>query len=320
MGTVGHSKGASSGSEMVTCDRVRRLASRAVVEQFLQMATARFAYKVTANGNSNFSVEFSEKGEGNTMKADFVVENCIPRFVFHGDPTVRSSADGWQDSWLDQIILMQRRQRALEFLDACGTLWKRVVLSGDSADTFIVEFEHEKVPTKINLCLKFSKGLTFKFWVEDHKDQLYSDNPKEWNEANMALWVRRKQLRQIREYVGNNGEGKYHTAINPILDEDNKYTVIFSQPTKFRPVPAVVVNTLFTVHRGFLRFEIEEDTQRRRSDLQPFSESWIDLFLLKKQTLTKAFDMGDAFTKSRMKLAKWEDFDDDEDDDPAVDE
>ena len=38
------------------------------------------------------------------------------------------------------------------------------------------------------------------------------------------------------------------------------------------------------------------------------------------QTLTKAFDMGDAFTKSRMKLAKWEDFDDDEDDDPAVDE
>ena len=42
MGTVGHSKGASSGSETVTCDRVRRLASRAVVEQFLQMATARY--------------------------------------------------------------------------------------------------------------------------------------------------------------------------------------------------------------------------------------------------------------------------------------
>ena len=42
MGSVGHSKGASPGSEEVTCDRVRRLASRAVVEQFLKMATVRY--------------------------------------------------------------------------------------------------------------------------------------------------------------------------------------------------------------------------------------------------------------------------------------
>lgn len=315
---VGHSKIAKPGVDTVLCGRIRRLPSRAVVESFLRMSTKKFKYKLKSNGNSDFSVQLWKKGEETKITGDFSVEDSVPRFVFHGDPTVRSSVDGWQDGWLDHIIVIQRRQKALEFFNKCGTKWKRVVLDADSLDTFIVELEDDNCPTKIHLSLKFSKGLAFNFWVEDQKENMYSDDPKKWNEANMGLWVRRKQLRLIREYVGDNKTSKYHASINPILDEDHRYSVIFSQPTKLRPVPAVVVNTLFTVHRGFLQFEIEEDTHRRRSDVNPFCESWIDLFLLKKQTLTKAFDMSDAFTKSRTKLAQWEDFADD-DDEPAVD-
>lgn len=130
----------------------------------------------------------------------------------------------------------------------------------------------------------------------------------------MDEWVQRKQLRLIRKYVSSHNRSKYHAAIIPIVGEDNRYSVIFSRPTRLRPVPAVVVNTIFNVNRGFLGFEIEEDTQRRRSDMHPFSEAWIDLFVMKKQAITKVFDMSDAFTKSRTAPVQWWEMDEDEED------